>query len=217
MPNRGYIQTPKHRAALRAVWNRPGYREALRATVLTSWEKPSRREKQTNALKGRSLSIEHRFAISAARKDMKLSEAHCASISAARKGIPWNEEHRAALRVANYAHAILDLPECACISHCRYYQRPSKIQLCLAYLLYQSGLPVIIEQRFGRYSIDCYVPAPYHLAFEADGEYWHNRHSLSGYDYAARDTYLLKTFNLPTIRFTEREINNWDLARERMR
>ena len=63
---------------------------------------------------------------------------------------------------------------------------------------------VIPEKQFGRYRVDAYLPPPYHLAFEADGEYWHR--DSADYD-EARDAYLLEKHDLPVIRLTEEEIN----------
>ena len=74
--------------------------------------------------------------------------------------------------------------------------------------VYLTDFPeVIVEKYFGRYRIDAYLPPPYHLAFEADGKYWHTLHKQKdpGY-YHRRDAYLLRKFNLPTVRLTEDEI-----------
>jgi len=63
---------------------------------------------------------------------------------------------------------------------------------------------VIAEKAFGRYRVDAYLPPPYHLAFEADGEYWHDRR---GRDFdERRDAYLLGRFSLPVVRLTGTEI-----------
>jgi len=64
------------------------------------------------------------------------------------------------------------------------------------------------KQHFGHYTVDAYLPPPYHLAFEADGDYWHALYEKRdpGHD-ARRDAYLLREFNLPTIRITESAIN----------
>ena len=64
------------------------------------------------------------------------------------------------------------------------------------------------KQRFGHYTVDAYLPPPYHLAFEADGDYWHALYEKRdpGHD-ARRDAYLLREFGLPTVRITESEIN----------
>ena len=68
---------------------------------------------------------------------------------------------------------------------------------------------VIAEKRFGRFYIDAYIPHPYHLAFEADGKYWHRLHEKEnpGF-YQRRDIELLSRYNLPVIRLSENEINS---------
>ena len=81
--------------------------------------------------------------------------------------------------------------------------RPERI---LAEFLYDCGYEFVREQRFGRYRVDFYLPE-YHLAFEADGEFWHghNERFRPGY-YQQRDGYLLEQFSLPVVRLTDREI-----------
>lgn len=66
---------------------------------------------------------------------------------------------------------------------------------------------VMLEKHFGKYTADAYLPPPYHLAFEADGDYWHPmvEENRPGY-YARRDAELLSRFNLPVVRLTESEI-----------
>lgn len=70
---------------------------------------------------------------------------------------------------------------------------------------------VEIERRFGRALVDCYLP-DYHLAFEADGTYWH-RAELQARD-RARDERLWERFRLPVVRLTQAELEEvtaqWD-------
>jgi len=63
------------------------------------------------------------------------------------------------------------------------------------------------EVPFGQYRVDAYLPPPYHLAFEADGAYWHARteRERPGY-YARRDMTLRERYGLAVIRITEQEI-----------
>lgn len=63
---------------------------------------------------------------------------------------------------------------------------------------------VIPEYPWGLYHVDAYLPKPYHLAFEADGEYWHK--NTKEFD-TSRDQYLWDWFGLPVIRLTETELN----------
>ena len=73
------------------------------------------------------------------------------------------------------------------------------------YVLLAEFPTVIREQRFGRYRVDAYLPPPYHLAFEADGVYWHDRPERVKHD-ARRDAYLLAEYGLPVVRLGETEL-----------
>ncbi len=61
------------------------------------------------------------------------------------------------------------------------------------------------EVTFGRYRVDAYLP-DYHVAFEADGTYWHGNPESQARD-AKRDAYLLDEFNLPVVRLTQDELS----------
>jgi very-short-patch-repair endonuclease len=78
---------------------------------------------------------------------------------------------------------------------------PTYIEKLLINMLKAKYPVVIAEKPFGRYRVDAYIPPPYHLAYEADGEHWHD----AAKD-AIRDKYLLEQFNLPVIRFTGKEL-----------
>lgn len=80
----------------------------------------------------------------------------------------------------------------------------SRPQLDLAnYLLAVGYDDLALEVPFGRAFIDIYAPNE-HLAFEADGSYWHSLPGRSESD-KARDATLMKEFELPVIRFSELE------------
>jgi len=83
---------------------------------------------------------------------------------------------------------------------------PTTIERFLVDIILAEFPEVIEQQHFGRYVVDAYLPPPYHLAFEADGDYWHNRPGVRKKD-RARDRYLLKEFGLRTIRITGSAIN----------
>lgn len=88
----------------------------------------------------------------------------------------------------------------------------TKIELALAEFLIDSGYDLIPQVQFGRYPVDLYEPN-YHLAFEADGRYFHDRKEFfsPGY-FKQRDEYLLSKYNLTTIRFSEAEI--WGITQK---
>lgn len=109
-----------------------------------------------------------------------------AKMSASRLGVPKSPSHRAAL-IEQLANA---RPH-----------HPTKIENILVDIVLAEFPSVIREQRFGSYRVDAYLPEPYHLAFEADGAYWHDEERD-----AVRDEQLLSDFDLPVIRLTEREL-----------
>jgi len=76
------------------------------------------------------------------------------------------------------------------------------------YLTTVGGFDLIPHVRFGRYVVDLYDPI-LHLAYEADGWYWHNLPGSEEKD-LKRDMNLLSQFDLPVIRYSEEEIRRWD-------
>ena len=151
-----------------------------------------------NAMIGRRLSKKHRVNIS--RGMSKLGHL---------KGRVFTPEWRAKISAGSrdraIKHAALELPECRCYAH-----RPfpngivTNLEKILADLLKEFP-QVIFQQRFGRHTVDAYIPYPYHIAFEADGNYWHNRSGAKRRD-QRRDRELFKKFKLPVIRLTEAEL-----------
>lgn len=101
-------------------------------------------------------------------------------------------------RIARVDHMIKN-PNCQC-GMCRLPINKTRPERILELLL--SEFPEIRPQeKFPPYKIDVYIPAPYHLAFEADGEFWHKPKRDQ-----ARDNFLLKKYNLPVIRLTSTEL-----------
>lgn len=82
--------------------------------------------------------------------------------------------------------------------------RDTTLERILIAFLDAAGFVVEPQRHFGRAVVDAYLP-DYHLACEADGEYWHNRPGRREKD-AARDAELLRRFSLPVVRFTEAEL-----------
>lgn len=73
---------------------------------------------------------------------------------------------------------------------------PTFIERGLWKYLTTKGHIVIYEVRFGRYVVDFYDPY-LHVAYEADGEYWHNKKND-----LRRDKYLWKKFGLKVVRYS---------------
>lgn len=72
-----------------------------------------------------------------------------------------------------------------------------------------AGFEIIRNKQFGRACVDAYIPE-LHIAFEADGWYWHDRNgrfSNAPEKDARRDANLLEKFNLPVARLTEIELH----------
>ena len=121
--------------------------------------------------------------------------------------LPWNAglTKETDERVAKYARGVREHME-RCSGSCGGAscnpQNPSSLSWTLAQFLVNAGFNIALEQRFGRYSVDVLVLDEW-LAFEADGEYWHE---VNKTDYDARDEYLLREHGLPVIRLTENEI-----------
>ena len=156
------------------------------------------------SLKGRPLSEKHRAALSVAKSGNHLSERQRASIRTAAR----RSDVRQRLSASAHKHIEGDFPNCKCIHHVRVHAPSvSKLSLTMIRVLLAEFPEVIPEKRFGPYRVDAYLPPPYHLAFEADGEYWHRRTECErpGY-YAQRDAYLLVHFSLPVVHLSERDI-----------
>lgn len=82
----------------------------------------------------------------------------------------------------------------------------TKIQKILISVLLAEFSEVIPAKHFGRFEVDAYLPAPYHLAFEADGKKWHTGEKYAQRD-EKRDAVLWERFQLPVVRLTDDELN----------
>lgn len=80
----------------------------------------------------------------------------------------------------------------------------TRIEQILVGFLRAAGYAVEEQRRFGRCVVDAYLPER-HVAFEADGEYWHGRPERVAAD-ERRDGYLLREHGLPVVRMTGIEV-----------
>ena len=78
----------------------------------------------------------------------------------------------------------------------------TKEQLLLKEILESLGIRIEKETCFGGFFIDCYSP-DFHIGFEADGP-WHNSKRDE-----RRDSFLLDQCQLPLLRFSNEEINDY--------
>jgi very-short-patch-repair endonuclease len=165
---------------------------------------------------GKSASVETRTKLAASvRKSWQNADKRKAAQSERSKGNTWGgmreitPEYLAGLGEKARFHAQKDLPDCPCPMH------NAEARLVRAYGIKRTGIeaklcdvllaefPEVQEQvRFGDYMVDAYLPPPYHLVFEADGEYWHQHPKKD----AARDKYLLRRFGLPVVRLRGKEL-----------
>lgn len=81
--------------------------------------------------------------------------------------------------------------------------RPHRILLRICEGL---GLEWKDEVKFGRYSLDVYIPS-IKLCIECDGLYWHSLEGVPEKD-RKRDKYLYEKYGIRTLRITDEELNN---------
>ena len=158
------------------------------------------KEKQRNALKGkkrptRSKEWGENISLN------KLGKTH--------KGTKHTKETRLKLskihKIRMKKHMLLKNINCKCFAHHMYSNSKLGSRMIAKFLF---NFPEVREEvQFGKYRVDAYIPPPYHLAFEADGDYWHNRPGAKEHD-KFRDKQLLERFNLYVIRITQREIDS---------
>ena len=182
MPKKGYRQTIEHRAKISAklsiVMQNPKIRDKLSRSMKQAIAEGRLQKPPRHS--GYKLSLETR---------KRQSKGHLGQI-------PWNK----GLPLNASGHR----ENCACAFH-KPQETVSKLSWRMIEVFLSEFKIVIPEQSFGKYTVDAYLPEE-HLAFEADGSYWHNRPGVNLRD-KKRDAYLLSEFGLPIVRLTEDEIN----------
>ena len=192
-------------------------------SVRLSWARDPERRKQQSARQPivmKRYYREHpeaRIAFGQLQVGRKPSAETLRRRSVALRGRQLSEGDKQKKRRAQIAHGRLPLQgSCQCFSHRVETEKektsriakamanrfPTRIERLLAGVVLAEFPEVRTQEPFGCYHVDAYLPPPYHLAFEADGEYWH-RHPKRD---AARDAYLLRKFGLPVVRLTGSEI-----------
>lgn len=179
---------------------------------------------------GKVRSAETRARTGAAKKGRTLSPEHRQKISAGNRGRTRSDDTRARMRIAQHGHVpsrkTLEaawaasrgrvVPEderqraaerqAKWISEHPGTRMTSKPERIMVNLLRAAGFTVETQRHFGRACVDAYLP-DYHVAFEADGAYWHNRPGAPEKD-AARDAELMRRFALPVVRLGEFELRD---------
>ena len=132
-------------------------------------------------------------------KDEVFREKHRRSIELA-----ITEESKLKMSRRQQLHMENTSTDCKCAAHFQYTcSKPNKLEEKLFKLLSDfSDLQTFV--RFGRYEVDAYIPS-LHLAFEADGHYWHDRNIE--YD-KKRDLYLHEKYKLIVVRLTDIDLKN---------
>ena len=147
------------------------------------------------SLLGIPKSESHRQNISAGLRGNKnnlgnsLSEETKAKISAALKGKP----HPWARGNTHNLEWISSWPK-----------SPTKLEKGLYELLSSAGYDFERQARFNRYVVDAYVPS-HNVAFEADGNYWHQDKSRE----IQRDSYLIAKGLYAVVHLTEEDLESW--------
>lgn len=172
----------------------PETRQKMRDAYRSPWPE-ERKQRHSEIMKARGISPSREAIINSgkARKGRPLSEKNRLGISRALLASPKVKER--ARRHVERAQAGV----CRCAAH-HFVVSPTSLELKLRGLL--AEFPDVIEQKsFGRLRVDAYLPAPYHLAFEADGTYWHKDK-----DDGARDRELMERFQLPVVHLSEGDL-----------
>ena len=152
---------------------------------------------------GRPQSLEARAKISASKRGrpgVSPSEETRAKLARAwlgRRHTPAAIEH---MRIAQ--RAAWSKPERKVASKNRY----SSLAKALHSYLSRDGVAFEIEASFGPYRVDLY-DRERHIAYEADGKYWHDRNEATRPGYSdRRDADLIRHFGLKIVHFSEKEI-----------
>ncbi len=148
------------------------------------------------------ISAEQRIKLSIAGKGRKMSQEHIDKIAAAHRGLVRSETAREHMSIAARKSC-----EAGRRPHLlRRETRYTKLAHALHAHLSIGGLELTPEVRFGRFTVDLYDPER-RVAYEADGEYWHDRAEKDSPGCAERrDLYLFERHGVRVIHFTERDI-----------
>lgn len=155
--------------------------------------------KMREAKLGKPLSELHRMASANGHRGLKLSEEHRKHIS---DGLTGGHPKNSKGLKRHHQECNGSCGSSWCGNH---KNTETKIHKKLYQFLVKAGYFVINEKRFGRFSIDCFVPE-LNIGFEADGDYWH---SIDPSVDRRRDKILREKYDIIIVRFSEKEINEW--------
>ncbi len=177
-------------------------RQKLSDIAREQWKTKSRRAARTN--KGFRHTEETKSILRKRQTGKKNSAATRQKMSLALRGRILSEEDKRRKSASQRIHAELPLQGvCGCFAHRPPPKAETQIERFLVGVLLAEFPEIQAQKQFGCYCVDAYLPPPYHLAFEADGTYWHQHPKRD----AVRDQYLSERFGLPVIRLSELELN----------
>lgn len=216
--NRGRVPSPEARAKMSAalVGKKRGPYSAAHCAAISAAKKgvptsPEHRAALADALRGRKPG-DHVFAASRAatkgRKRAPFSAEWRARIGAAQVGRTQTPESNQK-RADSVRRAWAEGRKSPNTSY-----RYTSLARALHVYLESTGLSLEPEVRFGRFTVDLY-DRENHVAYEADGRYWHERNEARypGY-HARRDAYLIERFGLKVVHYTDDVIR--DMAKRRV-
>ena len=166
-------------------------RRRLSALFKGKPKSPEHRAKIAAALRGQTIPEAVKLKQSAVAKlRQPPSAATRAKMSASQKLKVFTPEHRANLRKAWED------------GRCHVVSAYTSLARALHAHLQQQGLVLEPEIRFGRFTVDLY-DREHHVAYEADGSYWHDRNEAARPGARERrDAYLAEKFGLPVVHFS---------------
>ncbi len=135
-------------------------------------------------------------------KGKEITDEYRARLSQAQKKVIHTSEWNAAISRSLKRHREKECSK-GCCSPVR---SPTSLEYALQLLLEDAGLEYEAQKRFGRYTVDSWVPS-HKLVFEADGEYWHRRKGEKRE--RQRDTYLIGKEPMAVIHLTEYDLDPW--------
>lgn len=193
------VFSDRHRANLAAAAKRRAVTEERLAVLRSNAAKKRGVAVGQEVLQRMTAAQQHRWADCSDADRKRHVRDSCGSRSGAKQSAETRAKISASLKLA-YSH---ERRVAVVRPKHRYTSLAKRLQAWL------SGFGVVTqpEVRFGRYLVDLYDQAN-HVAYEADGAYWHDKVEAErpGY-YARRDQYLASRFNLKVVRFSDAQID----------
>lgn len=212
MPIGVYERTEKHLAILAKTRQRPGsgfakgytpHNKGVKGYTLPKGREPWNKGIPMSETAKKKLSRAKRGIPSKMKSRIcgPLSDEHRQKLSEAGKRKIFTVEHRANLSKALKGRKITWDTNSS---------NPSNLSWKLAEFLVHAGFEIVVpEASFPPYTVDVLLAEEW-IGFEADGTYWHDQYEVRAPGYHnKRDQTLLEKYELPIVRISEDEINNF--------